>query len=780
MKRIIPIIALIIFAMGFPATSAGQAKCELSANATVRRDGRGIPYIEAANDRDLYYLQGRETAKDRLWQMELLRRVARGQVSELFGKLTLEEDKRWRRFGFSQIAEQALPLLDSRLRLALEAYACGVNDVIDSMADEELPSEFKVLKIRPRHWMPTDTIVVGKILSDALSTTWQFDVAREGIAKLPESKQKDLLNKVTDWDVILFGSDRKDETKPGVRTLSQIELDSLTTVAANDAAVRKTSLERVGLYAEDLAASNNWVISGKLTADGLPMLANDPHLAPQAPGIWHLVHLVSPGMRVAGVTFPGVPGVVLGHNSQIAWGATNVGPDVQDLYREEFNDKGEYRSGDTWRPVIKRLEAIKVRPNPLSPDTEIVEYEVEETANGVLIPAADGNKYALRWTARDPRNQEFEAFFAVNRASDWTGFREALKSYGGAMQNFIYADVKGNIGWQPAGRVPIRKTGDGARIYSGANGEGDWVGTIPFDELPRLYNPKNGIIMTANQRIIGTDYKYQQLARDAAMPWRARRILERLTEKKSFTMDDFTSIQTDSFNIPVSMLAKEIVRRGTASPETLKVLTGWDGFMKKESQAALLANEIRNVIAAKIAADNKGVLPQILREKLLYWVVEKDAKEWLPAGYSSYDSLIAAADEEARAALTKRYGADSSKWVWGAAWVSRFTHPLAMNPLIGANWASPSVPIDGSGQSPNVGSNVSMRLIASPGNWDATRHVIPLGESGDPKSPHWKDQFEMWRTGAPAVFPFSKEAVQKAAVETTEYGPGPIRSQKKN
>jgi penicillin amidase len=286
--------------------------------------------------------------------------------------------------------------------------------------------------------------------------------------------------------------------------------------------------------------------------------------------------------------------------------------------------------------------------------------------------------------------------------------------------------------------------------------------------------------MTANQRIIGTDYKYQQLARDAAMPWRARRILERLTEKKSFTMDDFTSIQTDSFNIPVSMLAKEIVRRGTASPETLKALTGWDGFMKKDSQAALLANEIRNVIAAKIAADNKGVLPQILREKLLYWVVEKDAKEWLPAGYSSYDSLIAAADEEARAALTKRYGADSSKWVWGAAWVSRFTHPLAMNPLIGANWASPSVPIDGSGQSPNVGSNVSMRLIASPGNWDATRHVIPLGESGDPKSPHWKDQFEMWRTGAPAVFPFSKEAVQKAAVETTEYGPGPIRSQKKN
>jgi penicillin amidase len=215
------------------------------------------------------------------------------------------------------------------------------------------------------------------------------------------------------------------------------------------------------------------------------------------------------------------------------------------------------------------------------------------------------------------------------------------------------------------------------------------------------------------------------------------------------------------------MVAKKRLRSDGISQETRLLIKDWDGMMKADSRAAVLVNEIRNVIVSKIAADNRTVLPQILREKLMWWIIEEKPARWLPSGFASYDALIAAADVEARAALSKRFGEDANEWVWGKVFQSRFTHPLAAAPLVGAQWATPVVGLDGSGQSPNVGSAVSMSLIASPGNWDATRHVIPLGQSGDPRSPHWKDQFEMWRTGAPAEFRFSEDAVKREAKSTT-------------
>lgn len=755
--------------VGFVPAHAQQnsiALTGLESGVTVRRDSRFIPYIEALNHKDLFFAQGFETARDRLWQMELLRRVARGELAELFGERVLEDDKRWRRFGFAEIARQSVPSLSPELRIALDSYASGVNAYIDSLTDETTPLEFKVLRLQPRKWIPEDTIVVGKILSDALSTTWQFDVAREAIDELPAEKKKDLLSNVTPYDVILFGNDKEEGSIKGIKSLAGIDIDALSEMAGREETSRRNSLELVGMYAEDLAASNNWVVSGKRTVDGRPMLANDPHLQPNAPGIWHMVHLSAPGLRVAGVTFPGVPGVVLGHNEHIAWGATNVGPDVQDLYREEFNDKGQYKTEGGWSDVIRRKEILKVRKNPLVAETEDVEYIVEETRNGVLIDAADGSRYALKWTARSPENQEFEAFFGFNRAKDWESFRKAASAYGGATQNFVYADVKGNIGWQTAGKIPVRRTGSGERIYSGASGEGEWLGYIPFDEMPRLYNPSGGIIMTANQRIVGTSYPFQQMSRDAAMPWRAKRILDLLEAKPKLSMDDFREIQLDSYNYPVHMLARHLEKGGALSDETRAVIKDWDGMMRVDSRAALLVNEIRNVIVSKIVAENKTILPQILREKLMWWIIAERPSRWLPSGFADYDELIKVAEAEARSALARRYGGNESEWTWGRFFQSRFTHPLAAAPLVGAQWATPIVGLDGSGQSPNVGSAVSMSLIASPGKWDATRLVIPLGQSGDPRSPHWKDQFEMWRGSQPAEFRFSVEQV-KLAVKST-------------
>jgi penicillin amidase len=753
-------------------TGASSVAAEgLRKDVTVQRDGRSIPYISATSDDDLYFVQGYVTACDRLWQMDMLRRLARGETAEIFGRATLEEDKRWRRFGFAKIADDSLQYLSPELRSALDSYARGVNAYIASLSDPTLPIEFKILQYKPRNWTPADSIIIGKILADALSTTWRSDLLKASLQNLPIDKFADISNQVTPYDVVLFGLDKSESPR---KTGNQpIPSTKATAAAERDYSVREASLSRVGLYAEELAASNNWVISGKRTADGKAILANDPHLLPSAPGIWYLVHLSSPTMRVAGVTFPGVPGVVLGHNGSIAWGATNVGPDVQDLYYETF-ENGKYKTPEGWSDATVRNEQIKVRTNPLKTDTEAVSFEVVSTRNGPVILEDGGRKYALKWTAFDPKNTEFEAFFRLNRANNWDDFKSALRTYGGAAQNFVYADVKGNIGWYAAGRIPIRKTGDGSLPYDGSTNAGDWVGFIPFEELPNLYNPPSGLIVTANQRTVGTSYKYQQFIRDAALPWRARRIYDSLNGKSKITMDDVRDAQYDVYNIPLANLAKEIVKLSAASDSTLSELKQWDGKMTAGSRAALLANEIRGCLADKIATENRPVPATAIRERVLDSAVRDQSTRWLPKQYKDYGQFVRACDSESRASLAdpKRLGPDESKWVWGAVFQSRFTHPLTAVPFIGGQFATPVVPLDGSGQTPDVGPYVSMRLIASPGNWDATRHVIPLGESGDPRSPSYKDQFDNWKNGTPAIFPFSEEAVKRAAVNTVVFRPG--------
>ncbi len=774
MKRIILclFVASVLSIPGYSQNAAVKiVQPGLRDQVTVRRDSRGIPYIEAKSDADLYFAQGYVTASDRLWQMDLMRRLARGETAEIFGGSILEEDKRWRRFGFAEVANQSLGGLNPELREALNNYTRGVNAYIATLTDKTLPVEFRILQYKPRQWTGTDTIVIGKILADALSTTWRNDLLRASLQSLSKEKFTDVTNQVTPYDVVLFG---KDTAPAKAAAVNHLDIsDSLLALAANEEQVRAASLERVGLYAEDLAASNNFVISGKRTADGKPILENDPHLAPTAPGIWYLSHLSTPTMRVSGVTFPGVPGIVLGHNEFFAWGATNVGPDVQDLYYETFNEQGDYKTPTGWQKPGIRHEIINVRSNPLKPETTPVTFDVTETRNGVIVVEEGGKKYALKWTARDPKNNEVEAFFTANRAKNWEGFKTALRSYGGATQNFVYADVKGNIGWYAAGRIPIRRTGDGGLPYDGSTTDGDWTGYIPFEELPNLYNPPDGLIVTANQRIVGTSYKYTQMSQDAGSPWRARRLHDIIDAKKNITMDDVRDAQYDVFNIPLDNLSKTIVKLGAASPETLAVLRDWDGRMTPDSRGSILTTEIRSCLANKMADENKPAPAFLIRERIIDWAVREQTARWLPSGFANYTDFIKSCDASSRISLAdpRRLGPDDTKWTWSRNFTSRFPHPLAAAPLIGAQFMTPNVPLTGSGQTPNVGSNVSMRHIASPGNWDATRHVIPLGESGDPRSPHFKDQFEAWRTGTPMIFPFSKAAVEKAGTEIVVMSP---------
>ncbi len=745
----------------------------LKENVVVRRDVRSIPYIEARNDSDVYFMQGYETARDRLWQMDLYRRVARGRVAELFGKTVLEEDKRWRRFGFSEIAEKSLKVTEPNLRKALDDYARGVNAYIATLDEKTLPIEFQILQYKPEPWVATDTLVIGKILADGLSTTWWQDLEKIRLQALPKEKYDSITSKITPSDLILYGSD-KGAKAAGSTQANGFSITGYEQEIAAAKEVRKSSLKRVGFYEEHLAASNNWVVSGKRTADGKAILANDPHLQATAPGIWYLIHLSTPAMRVSGVTFPGVPGVVLGHNESIAWGATNVGPDVQDVYFEEFNEKGEYKTPDGWKKPIQRKEEIKFRANPLSPKLDVETLDVIETRNGVIFNETNGKKLALNWTARAPENQEFEAFFSLNRAKNWDDFNASLKSYGGSSQNFVYADTKGNIGWHVAGKVPIRRKGEGDVPYDGSKNDGDWIGSIPYDELPNLYNPESGFIVTANQRIAGTDYRYQQITRQIAAPWRARRIFELLNSNDKVTMDYNDAIQHDSFNIPLSGFAKEIVKRKAASSETLSILANWDGNMKADSVGATIADQINACVGNEIANDSKPASGWQIRQVILPWAIPNNDQLWLPKKYSNWDDLLTSCDGEAIKELEKTArlgGTDRSNWKWGSFRVVTFNHPLAVAPLIGGQFKLSFTNVDGSGQTPNVGTNVSMRFVAKPANWDETRHVIPLGQSGNPQSLYWKDQYDSWQTGKSTVFPFSKTAVERDAKDVLMFLP---------
>lgn len=802
---------------GAQASGAAQASSlavrGLRDKVSVRRDARGVPYIEATNDADLFFAQGYVTASDRLWQMDLLRRTARGELSEIFGRTTLEEDKRRRVYGFAVLSEKILQRATPAARTALDAYARGVNAFIGTLDDKTLPAEFRLLKYRPRAWQPADSIVIGKIFSELLSTTWQTDVMRQAFADLPAAKKDWLFPVRSPLDVTVVGTDgqRKaartssasnslasNSSRDGLsfhapqpsRALSAVN-DSLLRAAETVAQLDRASLERVGLWTQDRAVSNNWVVAGKRTATGKPLLASDPHLPASAPSIWYMTSLSAPGLRVAGVTAPGAPGIIIGHNEQIAWGVTNLGPDAQDLYAETFDASNtqRYRTPTGWRDATMRHEEIKVRKGFADESTDVVPVDVTVTRHGPIFLEQAGKRYSLQWAALSESSVEFEAFLRINRAHDWREFTDALKTYTGATQNFVYADRAGNIGYYGAGLIPIRRTGKGDVPYDGATDAGEWTGFIPFERLPHSYNPTPGVIATANARVVGNSYEYH-LTDEWASPHRARRIYNLLTEKSKLSVEDFQRIQADTVPLSAQTFAVETAklfgkelsrtRTGEATPEarasfarTLEIFSAWDGRAEPESSAMPRVVEMRRAFLNRILIHAVG------RERaaLYRWsaadtftdrlITERPAA-WLPAEFKSYEDLLLACEGDMRAALTKRIGADETQWTWGRYAQMRITHPLAALPFVGKQFQIEPLPARGTGSpaSVNVGAGVSMRFIADLSDWNNSRLSITHGESGDAASPHWTDQLSEWYEARPRPFPFSTDAVVRESRTT--------------
>jgi penicillin amidase len=816
MKRLVPFFCALLLScsfVNFPSraaltqtlSSAPQSKtitlATLRAPVKVTRDGRGIPHIEATNDEDLYFAQGYATAQDRLWQMDLLRRTARGELSEMFGKATLDEDKLHRTYGFARLAEGLEAKASPRARAVLEAYARGVNAYAESLDEKTLPPEFKLLGYKPRPWRAADSIVIGKIFAEDLSSSYQIDLGRAAIADLPPERRAELMPDSAPLDVIVVGTDdvKGNPAKPARPTSS-----SNNTTATTDAQTRAgilgdasrllaashESLARIGLYMEDAAVSNNWVVSGKRTASGKPLLANDPHLDASAPSIWYMVHLNAPGIDVAGVTAPGAPGVIIGHNGQIAWGMTNLGPDVQDLYIEKFDVQKPtfYSTPAGLREAEVRREEIKVRKSLTGSfaDAETVPLDVTVTRHGPILLERNGARYALRWTALDPDAVELEAFYKLNRARDWDEFRAALADYKGPTQNFIYADTRGHIGYYGAGVIPIRKSGDGSVPYDGSTDAGEWTSYIPFAELPHIYDPPSGLIVTANARVVGHSYPYF-LTHHWADPYRARRIYDLLKDKQHLTADDFRAVQGDIYSIGGAAFAREaakLLRLPGTSPTgldadkvaaTAALLEAWDGRVTPDALAPPLVGQMRVAFFRRLLGEKYA--SQFNWGNFIFFdaAVAAHPAAWLPKEYKDYGELMRACLLDARTNLARRLGADESQWTWGRNNPASFPHPLASVPFFGQPFVIKPFPQPGSGgrvgATPNVGANVSMRLIADPSDWDKTQQGIALGESGDPASPHWSDQLADWRAVTPRAFPFSAQAVAAQAAEVWELKP---------
>jgi len=756
----------------------------LSARVTVSRDAHGVPTIDAANLDDLFFAQGFVTAQDRLWQMDGMRRFAGGNLAEILGEDLVKHDRNQRILGLRQAAELTLQQFSPEVRSHFEAYARGVNAYIQTHRDK-LPFEFRMLGYKPQPWAPADSTLIAAQMVEDLSTSPEQALVREKIlAKLGPELTADLFVNVSSHDrpptashsgiepTNDSDSDDDEDDDPGPDS----SVASLS--ATRGQPFRVDSFDAWNSDDRFVVGSNNWVVSGAHTTTGKPLLSNDMHLGHQMPNLWYEAHLHSGNFDVAGVTLPGMPYVVVGHNQRIAWGFTNVGPTVEDAYYETFNGDGNYLTPDGWKQPQHRREVIRIKGNA----DEILDVIV--TRHGPIVnelyPGASP-PIALRWTLYDGiRNP----FFAVDSAQNWTEFRQAFSQLDAPAQNVVYADVDGNIGYQTTGRIPIRTSGDGSLPEDGSTDKFEWTGYIPFDKLPSTFNPLSGIIATANARITPDNYPYS-ISTQWEAPWRTARIYQVLESGKLFSSADMLSLQTDISSEFDRFIASRLVsavdhnKNATANLKSAAdILRNWDGRMTENSVAPVIAVRTREamtrlLLAPKLSGDgdsgsalNWTSYKWMMRTVWLENVLRQEPKRWLPAAYANYDELLTAALQSAL--QDPKLPANFSSWRWGNVNAVSIQHPiLSRIPLVRA-WSGPGTqPQSGSpytvkAVSPTHGP--SERMTVDLANLDRTTLNLVTGEAGNPLSPYYMDQWKAWYEGFTFPLPFTQEAVAKSRV----------------
>ncbi len=756
----------------------------LSAPVTVRRDRHGVPHIEAATQEDLFVAQGYVTAQDRLWQMDLFRRNANGELAEILGSSLVQHDEAKRILGFRATAQRIYANLADDDRKRFDAYARGVNLFIDQHQGE-LPPEFRILMYRPKPWTGADCVSIGTMMVDMLDTHWDVKLARERIAaKLHNPKLEADLYPVGSWRDRPPTGEVVDLTQPqpAPPPITDDEDDDRTQTRLSPGARapgRPATEDRedfdpralraiLGLPACDgcQSGSNNWVVSGKHTASGKPLLSNDMHLSLTEPNIWYMADLRAPGFHAAGVTLPGVPFVIAGHNEHIAWGFTALIADVQDLYVEKLDGKGNYQAADgSWKPLTVDHQMIRVRGG------KDVAIDVESTAHGPLLTSTlthDSRPISLRWSLFDTTLNSLPVY-AMNRASNWAEFSTALSAWSWPTQNVVYADDQGHIAYHAVGKVPLRPAGlMGVPIQDAQH---EWQGYIPFDAMPSVFDPQSGFVATANSRVT-TEKSAYPLSLEWVDPYRAERIYKSLQGRDGLTSKDMLAVQTDIYSEVDQEMGHRFayaIDHVAGADERLRkaadVMRSWDGRLTVDSAAASLVTRARAELwplilepkLGKDAAEYSWAESNFAEEE----IVMHGNTDWLPPDYKNWDAVLA---EAVHRAMDKgKAPSDVSKWTYGSWHVIDIEHPLsALLPLITRGAGTGPQPLSGDTTTvKQVGRafGPSQRFTMDWSNVDGSTEDIVLGESGNEYSPYFRDQWSDYYGGTTFALPFTGAAV---------------------
>src|SRR5947209_3556637 len=754
----------------------------LFAPVRVIRDIHGVPTIEAESLSDLYFAQGYVIAQDRLWQMDGMRRFASGELAEVLGSGLIEHDKEQRILGLRHTARRALEVISPEERSYFEAYARGVTAYIESHRDR-LPLEFRILRYSPHPWKAEDSMLISaQMIKDLNHYPYKDALAREKIlAKLGPELTTDLFVN-TSWHdrpptasrPTLGNQKNDDEKEKEIETKKGISITWRTSAFDSDSRL--------------LLGSNNWVVSGAHTVSGKPLLSSDPHLGHQMPNLWYEVYLRSGKLDVAGVALPGTPAVILGHNQRIAWGFTNVAPTVEDLYLETFNSDGQYLTPQGWKHPQRRQEIIHVKGKP------DVAVDVVVTGHGPIITElipGETRQVALRWTAYEGARSPF---FDLDSAQNWQEFRAALSKFDAPGQNVVYADVDGNIGYQATGKIPIRASGDGSLPENGSDDAHEWIGYIPFEKLPSIFNPASGIIATANGRITPDNYPYS-ISTGWESPWRTSRIYRVLESGKKFSAADMLELQTDIYSEFERYSAERFVYAvdhakdaSARSKQAADIMRNWDGRMSGNSAAPVLASRARYELMRLLLEPKLGAAPDsntkhgVLSWKTYNWGMESvwlenvflhQPKRWLPEKFSNYDNLLAAAVENAVSG--DDVPKDLSKWDWGSYHPLEIQHPILSQIPILRRWTAPGLqPQSGCGftvKAVTSHAGRSERMTVDLADFDHSTLNIVNGESGNFLSSNYMDQWKAWYEGYTFPFPFSMQAVGNARVHELRLQP---------
>jgi penicillin amidase len=764
----------------------------LSAAVKVTRDGHGVPAIEATTLEDLFLAQGYVTAQDRLWQMDIMRRFAAGELSEILGEDTLKIDREQRILGLRAAARKGLQTASPRDRAYFEAYARGVNALIESRASN-LPIEFRILGYRPKPWQPEDSIVIAnQMVKDLNYYPFGDALAREKIlARLGPELTADLyVNRSWhDRPPTVMREDLNDQENQSDSDDDDDDDDSGPDTSVTQQ--RNTASEIWAQHApEAVNGSNDWVVSGAHTVTGKPLLSNDMHLGHQMPNLWYEAHLKSGDLDVAGVTLPGMPYVIVGHNQRIAWGFTNVGPTVADAFIENFNAQGAYQTPQGWQQPEHRAEVIHIKGKP------DVTVDVKITRHGPIVTdlfPGETRPVALRWTLYDGLRMPF---FDVDTAQNWEEFRKAFSQLDAPGQNVVYADVDSNIGYQTTGRVPIRAAGDGSLPVSGADDAHDWTGYIPFDKLPSIYNPPSGVIATANGRITPDGYR-NSISIEWEAPWRTERIYHVLESGRKFAATDMLALENDIHSENDLFAAERFVyavdhasKPSARAKQAADLMRNWDGRMLGSLAAPTIAVRSARELTRLLLEPRLGSSPEdpkaqeaTLNWKTYHWemqtvwlqnVLLHQPKRWLPEKYPNYDELLTAAVE----AAAEGPGApeDLASWHWGSVNAVEIDHPvLGKIPLVG-RWAAPGVrEQSGSGYTVKAVTRhhgPSERFTANLADLDQSTLNTVTGQGGNFLSPYYMDQWKAWYEGSTFTLPFTPQAVEGTGAHRLVLEPG--------